>query len=189
MQTTRSPKILAFVEGMMERMFINGSFGYVDVITMSNGSGWKIEKICEILSSKFFTKNVNPDLIIVWLDRESHAVSVEEFRQKIIDSLVARGAPADRIFVCIPDKMTENVILSDVELIRNEFNIPSYEYISDGENGKAYLKNLFKEKSINYKETIHGVKLLKKMRLKKCLPHNKSVDLFLGGLEVPCWWF
>ena len=70
MQAMPFPNILAFVEGNMERMFINNNFHYVELITVMNGDSWSEEAMSEQILTKFITKDANPDLIWIWLDRE-----------------------------------------------------------------------------------------------------------------------
>lgn len=188
MQATHSPKILALVEGDMERMFCNMNFGYVHVVEISNGSGWTVEAMSKQISSKFYTKNMNADFVIVWIDKEKQACGIEDYKAAILKSLVDRGADPAKVHICMPDKMTENIILADEDMVRQYFAIDDYQYAGDGTNGKSIMKELFKGKGENYKETYDGVRLLKKVRISRAARSSKSAAEFYEGLKLPCWW-
>ncbi|MCA3755554.1 MAG: DUF4276 family protein [Phenylobacterium sp.] len=188
MQATLSPKILAFVEGDMERQFCNQNFRYVHVVEIRNGSGWKLDAICGQISSKFKALNLNADQIVVWIDKENQNCSRQEYARAIMESLVSAGANPSRVHICLPDKMTENIILADEALIRGFFNKPGYTYAGDGCNGKHILKGLFAEIEGNYKETFHGVQLLKKVRLSRAAGKTASAAEFLATMKLSCWW-
>jgi hypothetical protein len=189
MPITQSPKVLAFIEGTMEKLFVNNNFHYVQVIPLSNGSGWTTQSICKQICTLFAAKNMNADQIIVWIDKEKQSCSAAEFAAAIRSALVAEGAEHDKIFICVPDRMTENIILSDEEIIHAEFEDPNYVYKDNGFNGKYILSEMFKKKGVNYKETFHGVNMLKKIRLSRCAKNNLSVQNFMNGMSVPCWGF
>jgi hypothetical protein len=188
MLATRYPKILAFVEGTMERNFVNQNFKYVHVIEISNGSSWSLDRICEQISSKFAVHNGNPEMVLIWLDREKREEPSCDFADKIKDSLFKRGAPKEKIVVCVADRTSENAILADEELVVDEFGIPGYKYCGDGNFGKAVLKKLYQDKGLSYRETFHGVGLLKKMRLSNAKKNSAFVSSFFDSLELQCWW-
>jgi hypothetical protein len=183
-----SPNILALIEGKMERLFVNTNFPYVEVVSIDNGSGWTHDRLCDQISTKFYAKNTAPDLIVVWLDREKQDVDLGLFREGIIKALCERGANPDTIAVYIPDRMTENVILSDEVVIRAEFDNPDFVYAHAGKNGKSALSEMYKQTGVNYKETQHGVRLLKKVRLTRASNHCERLKLFIEELSTPCWW-
>jgi hypothetical protein len=187
MQATRFPKILAFVEGTMERMFINHNFRYVEVVPLGNGSGWSVAAICKKIGSTFVVKNMDPDKIIVWLDLEKQQCSASEFRDSIKTELVRRGADSEKISICIPNRMTENIILADEDAMRKEFHA-DYEYSYEGQNGKRILADLCEQNGRTYKETFDGVALLKKIRLGRAAQRSPSAQEFLATFNHPCWW-
>lgn len=188
MQTTHSPKILAFVEGEMERIFINNNFSYVRLVPVQNGDGWSVELMCKQIVSKFLVYGGNPDLIIVWIDREDREISSEEFGEAIKSSLVKNGAIAERISLMISDRMSENIMLADEEAMRLEFGIDTYKYDFEGQRGKGIMSKLMKDAGNRYKETSDGVRLLKKIRLGRSALNSPSVSRFLSVMQLDCWW-
>jgi hypothetical protein len=188
MLTMRSIKIVAFVEGTMERNFLNQNFPYAHVITLQNGDSWSVERLCEQIESKFKVYGGNPDIVVVWLDREHRIETASAMKQKLRDNLKDRKLCGCKIAVCVTDRMSENMILADSELIKAEFGIDDYSYIGDGHNGKSFLKQLYKNVSKNYRETVHGIHLLKKIRLSKAALESIFVKEFLDELTLDCWW-
>lgn len=185
------PRILALVEGTMEKKFINNNFSYIELIPVANGNSWTLETICREIASKFTTKNYNADIIIVWLDLEKQTCGSVGVENAVRSALISAGAPHDRICICIPDRMTENVILADVALIQQKFSIPNYVYAGDGVNGKHQLSMLFKAANENYKETFHGVQMMKAMRLSNSAQNSPSMGRFYNSISqlTDCWWF
>lgn len=188
MSAAHFPDIVAFIEGSMERIFINDNFKYIRVVTLRNGSSWSIDAMCNQIVSNFRLIAYEPDFIVVWFDREDSLIDSATISQKITESLAAEGIQSSRLSVCIPDKMTENVILADEEVIRNEFGAPDYIYGGDGSNGKSIISKMYREIGINYKETYHGAKLLKKVRLSRSAQLSEVSAHFLEGLTPDCWW-
>ncbi|URK19052.1 hypothetical protein M9H61_06005 [Thalassospira sp. GO-4] len=182
------PKILAFVEGHMERMFIADNFRYVDTITLMNGVSWSEEAMSEQILTKFIAKDANPDLIWIWLDREDPSRSVVKIKSLITKKMSMHGFDRKKIKFLIPDQMTENLILSDEELMRSILKDPSYTYTLEGKNGKSHIKRLHKSLGINYKETYHGVNLLKKLRIANCAKASSSANDFYSSTNIKCWW-
>jgi hypothetical protein len=163
MPAMQFPKILAFIEGTMERLFVNNNFHYVEVISLSNGSGWTIEALCKQIGSKWTVRNGHPDFVVVWLDLENQSCSANSFRAEIRSELESRGVDPSRLSIFVADKMTENIILADDEIISTEFGI-DFEYEHEGQNGKHILSELFlSATNRHYKETFDGVRLLKKI--------------------------
>jgi hypothetical protein len=187
MPATHYPSILAFVEGTMERIFINNNFHYIKVVTVSNGSGWAVPALCKQIGSKYAINNSNPDLVVVWLDKEKKVCSLDEFGAAIRAELIERGADPNKLAICIPNRMTENIILADEIIIRKELNM-EYTYIYEGTNGKRVLSELFGKAEKTYRETTDGVRLLKKLRLERAARKSPSASYFIRQLSVPCWW-
>ncbi len=189
MPAIHSNRILAFVEGTMEKMFINNNFSYVHVTPVSNGSGWSPNRIAEFIGSSYRIKNLNPDLIIVWIDKENHDCNSDEFCNKIFDALVSKGADSEKIRICLADMMTENIILADEKLIREEFLDSTYIYDSEGKNGKRILSSLYATKGINYKETREGTALMKKVNLHRAAIKSPAAARFINDFPIAnCWW-
>lgn len=182
------PKIVAFVEGEMERTFLNLNFKYVDVVTMFNGRDWTVDAMCDQLRSKYRIKNPNADLLVVWIDREKQACDHQQYEARLRNTLVEEGIDNDKIAVFMPDQMTENLILADERLIREKFGIEDYRYQSEGQNGKFVLKQMFRHHDTVYRETFHGVDLLKRCRVGRAALNSPSAARFYAGLPPECWW-
>jgi hypothetical protein len=172
----------------MEKLFINNNFHYVEVIPIGNGDSWSLHNICAEITSKYSVRDANPDLVIVWIDRERQFCGSDGVAMAIHAALTAVGVPDEKLAVCVPDRMTENVILADESMIAIEFELSEYKYALEGKNGKAALRRLLGQRSEAYKETVTGVRLLKKVRLRRCANCSPSVKAFTDRLAIPCWW-
>lgn len=188
MPQVQSPKILAFIEGTMERIFVNKNFNYVHVVEIKNGFGWDEVRICDQVLSKFKVNNVNYDVVLIWFDREDMRSNSKDIQDYFIEKFAEIGFDTKKLFICVPDKMTENFILADEELMNTDFDLDNYKYDGDGINGKSYLKRIFKDNGENYKETFHGALLLKKLRLGRASLASASAKLFHDQLDIDCWW-
>lgn len=172
----------------MERLFINNNFPYVHVVTVSNGISWSILSLSEHIENLYKALNMSPDLLVVWLDREKRSETCEEFRDTLTSRLTSLGIDRDRICILIPDRMTENIILADELLIREHFDLIDYVYSFEGANGKSILKGIHSAAGVSYRETYHGVVMLKKVRLRRSAGCSASVRAFLDSMNVDCWW-
>lgn len=172
----------------MEKMFVNTNFPHVEVVNLPNGEGWTPNKLAGQIQSLYKTKNFNADIVIVWFDREKNTESSDEIRTIVREALADIGVPEEKLKICIPDKMTENMILADEALVRSEFSIPDFRYEGDGTNGKHSLKALYEAEGQKYKETYHGVSLLKKTHLSRAAERSPSVGRFVSEFDSECWW-
>jgi len=188
MPATQCHNILAFVEGKMERFFVNNNFLHIDLITVDNGNSWSTLTLCEQIISKYKAKNVLPNDIVIWFDREENPDSIFDIANCLRAAFLSLGFSSANVHCLIPDRMSENIILADEELIQKLFNMPSYNYSAESKNGKACLKDFFKNIGGSYRETTDGVKLLKKVRLSRARPKSPSVDQFLSTFQMNCWW-
>jgi len=179
--------MLAFIEGSMERQFVNANFKYVHVIPVSNGISWTREAMCKQICSSYKAIDVNED-VVVWIDLEGRACLAAQLRQDIIDALCDAGADKDKVHVLVTDRMSENIMLADEHMMRSFLNDPDYEYKFEGSNGKSVMKRVFQAKGLTYKETLHGISLLKKLRLARSAEKSASVQLFLSTMSYDCWW-
>ncbi len=179
--------MLAFVEGSMERQFLNMHMKYVHVVPVDNGISWTVERMCGQITTAYEALDV-PGTVIVWIDREGRPETSQMIYDSVHNALLSVGAPENDIHILINDKMAENVMLADEQMIRTEFNQPDYIYNSEGLSGKSILKSLYRERGESYKETRHGVQLLKKLRLSRSALTSQTVSRFLTSFGYPCWW-
>lgn len=189
LQATPFPKIVAFVEGTMEKFFFNTNFHYVDVVPVINGKSVSPDQLADNISSLYRAKDPHVDLIIVWVDGEGRPEPATAIREKIRQALLDSGAPEEKLYVGVPDEMTENWLLADENMIRGHFALDGYVYEGEGTNGKSTLKKLFKDRDEHYKETLQGVALMKKMRLTRSALSSASAREFCGSFEIDCWWW
>lgn len=173
----------------MERLFINNNFHYVTVVPVSNGVGWTTAAMAQQITAFYKARNFNGDGVIVWIDREKREESSQEIYDIIKTSLVSAGAADNRVHVLIADRMSENIILADENLIRQEIGDDHYVYDCEGTHGKHRLSELLKASGKQYKETSTGVSLLKKVRLVNSAEKSDSVARLTATLDLPCWWF
>ena len=182
------PKILAFVEGKMERMFLNNNFHYVTVIPVANGTSWSLTAMADQIESRYRARNFFGDAIVIWIDRERREESAEELSQVIRDRLVSVGAIGGNIHILVGDRMCENIILADEDLMRDQTGDPNYTYAGDGCHGKHALKSALQASGKGFSETGTGVMLLKKTSLLAASTKSPSVLAFVNTFEMACWW-
>lgn len=173
----------------MELLFINKNFHYVRVVPVKNGCGWSVDALAKQIDTFFRAMNFGGDQVVIWLDRENRAESSSEIATALKQVIVNAGFSPDKVAVLVCDRMTENLILSDESFIRQEFEDPGYTYVHEGCGGKHVLKSKFEQKQITYRETVHGVACLKKIRLSRCSTASPSAAAFHQALPFECWWF
>ncbi len=179
--------MIGFIEGKMERQFIHNNMKYIRIVPVSNGIAWTIERMCSQIVTAFRALNMKCD-IIVWIDREGRTQPASEIFESIHGALLNSGADSDSIHILINDRMSENVILADEEIIKEECGDPHYVYNFEGRSGKSLLKQKYAALGVNYKETDHGVRLLKKIRISRSAQKSPSVSRFLDTFKSDCWW-
>ena len=179
--------MIAFVEGSMERQFLNNFMKYVHVVPVSNGITWTVDRMCGQITTAYEALDL-PGTVFVWIDREGRVETALEIYDRIRISLLNAGAPPEDTHILINDRMSENVILADEQIIRAEFGDPEYTYTMAGLSGKAKLKTMFGNRGIHYRETNHGIKLLKKIRLSRCALACASTARFMETFVSECWW-
>jgi hypothetical protein len=172
----------------MERLFINQNFKYIEVIPVDNGITWTVSALCRQIVTFYKARNFGGD-VLVWVDREGRVESAADIYAAVRAALVAAGSDPERTHAIVCDRMTENIILSDEAVIAEETADPTYSYTYEGVNGKNLLKGHYRSVGEAYKETDHGVRLLKRIRLRRCEPMSPAVQRFFSTYEQDCWWF
>ena len=127
--------------------------------------------------------------IICILDREKRRQSAARFasqiRQAVINKLLTsskyRQEELDaKIRVCVPDRMFENWIVSDIEGIKNNVELidqSATQQHYDGTSGATILKRIMKT---NYRKTIHGPKLFYSARFEISKDNSPSFQVFFN---------
>jgi hypothetical protein len=172
----------------MERIFIESNFPNVDIVPVSNGNSWTTDAISKQIISKFRAKRSFPQHIIVWIDRESNNDSPSDMCNKFRSAFTAEGYPGNQVHCLIPDKMCENIILSHEKTMKELTKNTGYTYQYEGRNGKNIIKEIYKLSNISYKETTHGPRLLKKIKLSECNNDCLGVGIFLQTFPLQCPW-
>jgi hypothetical protein len=188
MQQTPYPKIVAFVEGDMEQMFLNNNFNYVKVVSVSNGISWSTNALADQIASFYKADEYYSWWMIVWVDRERRPENSDEIEQHIREKLCDAGADPERIKILVADRMIENVILADEKFIRLHFGDIDYSYQSSGLGGKRILSEKYGQLGIHYRETKHEVAALKMIRLFRAAQSCAAVSRFVNVNPLPCWW-
>ena len=177
--------IAFFVEGHLEKKFIQQICkGKVVRMLACNGKAVSTQAIakriashCRLLGGKHYP-------IVTWVDLESRNVSAVEFAADLLQSVRDEGV-IDDLIIGVADKMIENWILADREVVLESSNRKrQYPTEIEGLYGKGLIKKLIP----NYHETTTGVYLLKKCRPSKMVA-SPSFNAFyqqLAGLD--CWW-
>lgn len=177
------------VEGDLEQKFIQSTcIGCVVRKINLNGENVSIQAIAKRVGTlgRLLHKRSSP--IIVVFDRENRKESVEEI-EDLFNKCISSENIDVPIILGIPDRNLENWILSDYDMISEQF--PDFKVTGDlsgyeGKNGKAIIKKLFG--SEKYIETIHGVQLLKSTRSSIIYKNSQSFSRFYSALNVRCQW-
>ncbi len=194
------PKILFVVDGITERLSLTKKFTK-DFLRKPNtrlGPGNGIN-----FTTTGYAKGVMPILmmalsssfhyIILIPDLEKRKVSFTEFAGQIksacIDEMVSTGSYnvetlEEKIFVCPPDIMFENWIVSDITNVSeksDEFSTTVIQENFDGQNGSRVLK---KNMNIKYKKTVHGANFFCRTRFKHSKSNSKSFAHFIDTFHL-----
>ncbi len=133
-------------------------------------------------------------LIIFLIDRETRARGLDRFtndiKKALIDEILSgskyhQDELEEKIQVCVPDRMFENWIVSDIDGIKDkhDFIIESAKQDSfDGKSGISILKQIME---IPYKKTLHGPKLFNSTRFHISKDNSPSFNRFYEKLELP----
>ncbi len=187
MSQTQYPKIVAIIEGSMERAFLNENFDYVHAIPIYNGAAWTTEAMARQAQTLAATVNYEYDLLVVWFDREKRDESVEQIGAVVRSKLHEIGVPEDRLSIVVCDRMTENLLLLDGALLQREGLSDEALPDSLGQNGKVVLKRLFGAQGRKYSETFDGKRMLKRLNLESCLD-SFPMMADLKSKMPECWW-
>lgn len=188
MHQTPFPNILAFVEGSMEKLFVNNNFRYVRLVPMDNGTSWTLERLCERIKTAVLAGGYQVDKVIIWLDREGRAETAEEMHDAFLHLLISIGVSTDKVAIMIGDRATENALLADEHIMKEEIGDGQYSYAFEGQNGKSVMKKLFRDAGKSYSETSDGVRLLKKFRPQRASANSPCVQRFSAAMNMECWW-
>ncbi len=187
-------KIALIVDGPTEEGSIRAKFNmlYFECPEIRNGPGNGIT-----FSVEGYSKGVLPTLklllktdiraIILIPDLEKRKIKADTFSKQLkveiiksllIDSSYSQEYLEETIFVCPPDIMFENWIVSDIEGIKSCSDLIIDESLQDkfdGKNGSSELQKCMKTR---YKKTVHAKQLFKKTREEESANHSPSFEKF-----------
>ncbi len=133
-------------------------------------------------------------LIIFLIDRETKTRRLEKFRndlKKALISVILSGSRyrqdelEEKFQVCVPDRMFENWIVSDIDGIKrsHDFIVESAtQQFFDGLSGTSILEKIME---IPYKKTQHGPELFNSTQFDVSKDNSPSFKRFYEKLELP----
>jgi hypothetical protein len=138
----------------------------------------RISAISRILNNRFYP-------ICVLIDREGRAESAAKIIADIEAGLTAEGLDPLQYRVGVCDRMIENWILADSDLIQTTFGVRLDRF--EGENGKGLLRREV-EKSQPYRETTIGVDLFCRCNVTLLYERSDSFRVFVDKIDFDCRW-
>jgi Domain of unknown function (DUF4276) len=179
------------VEGDLEQAFIQNVCVGAPVRKIGcNGDSVSIEAIAKRVGTlgRLLQKNYDP--IVVVFDRERRSETSEQLERALLEAVSAEGL-SGTVIVGVPDRDIEVWMVADREVFRQNANLSDGCDISlcEGYKGKAFIKQLLKEVSRPYVETIDGPVWLKKARTNHIAAHSPSFARLADCLkDIGCWW-
>lgn len=175
------PNPAFIVDGHTEQCLIRSICpGHPIQRTNLNGNSVTIEAIAKKISSMIRILSNRHYPIIILVDREDREQSCEELSNELNDCLIEEGIVDQDIRIGFADRMIENWIIADFQLISDLDKKPEQ---TDGLKGASVIKKHIG----SYNKVIDGVKLL--LSINKPLVYNESPSfkLFVDKLNgVPC---
>lgn len=176
-----------FVDGHMESRIIKKiGCNYPVRRIDTNGRDVSVEAIAKKIELLYRTLNNKNYPIIIIVDRECREINCKVFRENIEKSMEDRGLDLTQFKICVCDRMIENWILADPEMLANKyerFKRKNYE----GELGKAVIKKLFRPEN-PYNESTDGVNMFVEARASEMRKNSASFSVLYQYLDDECWW-
>ena len=145
--------------------------------TDCNGKDVKIPLIAKKIASHIRILGNRHYPIIVLVDKENRELSFEDMVQQIRDALHNEGITDQDIRIGVADRMIENWIIADWELLAG--NIDSKPPITDSSNGASAIKKI----KNTYDKTTDGVEYFKSARQNILYNNSPSYKHFIDQLE------
>jgi hypothetical protein len=155
-------------------------------MTGLNGRDAAITALAKAIQAfiKLFKGRYYPVIIVV--DRETRDMTSEEMEAQLVHELQSYGIDTAHIIMTCPDRMIENWMLADKELMQG-YGI-EIDDVLDGCNGKAKLRSLLREKEITYHELTVGVDIFRKADPNIMSRNSASFARFQGRAAPFCQW-
>jgi hypothetical protein len=188
MQLDREQTLFA-VEGHLERNFLSQNCkGLHNIRIGVQGVAVSAEAIAKQLESQWRLRLGHFRNLVVVLDREGRQQSSSEFSKHLEGLLYKHCEGVSVVIVGCPDRMIENWIIADHEVVADYLGHAFPKYEGDGKSGKAMLKAVFRSAGRTYFEVADGVTLLKKSRIPKIVRSSASAREFFSRCAIDCWW-
>lgn len=176
-------------EGSIRKRFEKDYFESPEIrLGPGNGKDFSIKGYAQgVLPTLKFALSSNIRAIILIPDLEKRRIDCERFMTQlkneciselIKDSKFKKENLLDQIFVCPPNIMFENWIISDIDTVSNEcseFESPITQELFDGTNGTSIIQKYI---NCKYKKTVHGPKFFKKTLFENSIQNSPSFELF-----------
>lgn len=179
------------VEGHLEHDFLNEICGKKSrVLRIPNGKTVSPTAIAKQVVAQVSALAEEPSYVTVIADREKRVQSSLEIESEIKQELLRHGFSIP-FSVHVPDKMIENWILADAEVLNEMGLTVSLAAGTEGCHGKSVLDAAFRKKRMKYNERIDGVQLLKKCKasnLSQTSPSFQRLSHTLCGTFQRCFW-
>jgi hypothetical protein len=175
------PNPAFIVDGHTEQCLIRSICpGHPIQRTNLNGNSVTIEAIAKKIASMIRILSNRHYPIIILVDREDRQETCEELTKQLNDCLLIEGVINQDIRIGFADRMIENWIIADFQLIAEVEEKPEE---TDGLKGATIIK---RHKG-SYSKVIDGVKLL--LSINKSLVYSQSPSFrsFIDKLDgIPC---
>ena len=179
------------VEGHLEHIFIRENCGTrIKVLKLSNGDSVSPGALAKQIYYQLAALSVQPSYVAILADRESRTEESIDLENLITQALGTYKVTLP-FSVHVPDKMIENWIIADSEVLEKEKLELGLVCGTEGCNGKAKLKQAFKNNNRKYSETEDGPRLLRRCSASKIRHVSPSFARFHSALAqaIPeCHW-
>lgn len=175
------------VEGHMEADIIKGLCRKAEVRRLRmNGCDVPVKKVAEIIAPQLRLLQRKTSEIVIILDREQRETSSADLEIAIRRELNRMEIDCGRITITCPDRNFESWI---APYVGDDCSIRSSPIETcEGYNGKAVLKQKFKQSGRTYVQTVDGVKLFKMLDPQALSLNSNSFSRFLESFSGECWW-
>ncbi|WP_262148208.1 DUF4276 family protein [Chryseobacterium foetidum] len=135
----------------------------------------KISSLIKLLGNKFYP-------IIIVVDKEDREESCDKLIDELTTELKQNGCEDQDMRVFFADRMIENWIIADWDILKNSKDKP---LITDGLRGSKIIK----ESLGSYSKTIDGVNLFVKCDSKIIYKNSPSFKQFIDGIQdIDCYY-
>lgn len=145
-----------------------------------NGKSVSIDAIANKVASLIRLFNNRHYPIIVVIDREQRAENCPDLCEELGNRLIELGLNDQDIRICFADRMFENWIIADWDVLETDKQRPE---TTDGLKGASEIKKILG----SYHKTTDGVELFLKCNLETVYNHSKSFRDFVDSIpDINC---